>query len=198
MAAFTPTDITYFAKPAEWRKWLATNHLTASELWVGFHKRDSGKPSITWPESVDEALCAGWIDGVRKSLGETSYVIRFTPRKPTSIWSVVNINRVNVLTETGRMRPAGLAAFAARKEHKSGIYAFEQESPGAERDRPAHFQEKQGSVGVFSGAGLVVSAATELARQQCETARNPREAIARAHRSFGGLTQDTLGDTAIR
>ena len=129
MAAFTPTDITYFAKPAEWRKWLAKNHLTASELWVGFHKRDSGKPSITWPESVDEALCAGWIDGVRKSLGETSYVIRFTPRKPTSIWSVVNINRVNVLTETGRMGPAGLAAFAARKEHKSGIYAFEQHSP---------------------------------------------------------------------
>ena len=129
MATFTPTDITYFATPAEWRTWLAKHHLKASELWVGFYKKDSGKASITWPESVDEALCVGWIDGVRKSLGETSYVIRFTPRKSTSIWSVVNIDRVKVLTETGRIQPAGLAAFAARKEHKSGIYAFEQESP---------------------------------------------------------------------
>ena len=80
MAGFTPTDVTYFATFAALCKWFAKHHLTASELWVGFYKKDSGKPSITWPESVDEALCAGWIDGIRKSLGEESYVIRFTPR----------------------------------------------------------------------------------------------------------------------
>ena len=127
MAAWTPTDITHFSTPAELRKWLARHHASAQQLWVGFHKKGSGKPSITWPESVDEALCVGWIDGVRKSLGEESYVIRFTPRKATSIWSVVNVNRVAALTAEGRMQPAGLVAFEARTQKKTGIYAFEQE-----------------------------------------------------------------------
>ncbi len=127
MAAWTPADITHFATPDALRKWFARHHAIAQELWVGFHKKGSGKPSITWPESVDEALCVGWIDGVRKSLGEESYVIRFTPRKRTSIWSVVNVNRVAALTAEGRMQPAGLAAFEARTHHKTGIYAFEQE-----------------------------------------------------------------------
>lgn len=129
MAVWSPTDITHFATPAELRKWFAKHHADTQELCVGFHKKGSGKPSITWPQSVDEALCVGWIDGVRKSLGDESYVIRFTPRKRTSIWSVVNVNRVAVLTEEGRMLPAGLAAFAARSHAKTGIYAFEQEKP---------------------------------------------------------------------
>lgn len=129
MAVWSPTDITHFAMPAELQKWFAKHHTSAQELWVGFHKRGSGKPSITWPESVDEALCVGWIDGVRKSLGEESYVIRFTPRKPTSTWSVVNVNRVAVLTVEGRMQPAGVAAFEARSNAKTGIYSFEQEAP---------------------------------------------------------------------
>ena len=126
---WSPTDITYFAAPAELRKWFAKHQADKQDLWVGFHNKGSGKPSITWPESVDEALCVGWIDGVRKSLGEESHVIRFTPRKPTSIWSVVNVNRVAVLTAEGRMQPAGLAAFDARSHLKTGIYAFEQEAP---------------------------------------------------------------------
>ena len=129
MSTFTPTDITHFATPAELRNWFAANHTDAQELWVGFHKKGSGKPSITWPESVDEALCVGWIDGIRKNLGNESYVIRFTPRKRSSIWSVVNVNRVTVLTADGRMQAAGLAAFAARSHKKTGIYAFEQEKP---------------------------------------------------------------------
>lgn len=129
MAVWSPTDITHFASPAELRKWFAKHHKDAQELWVGFHKKGSGKPSITWPESVDEALCVGWIDGVRKSLGDESYVIRFTPRKRTSIWSVVNVNRVAVLTLEGRMQPAGLAAFEARSHAKTGVYAFEQTAP---------------------------------------------------------------------
>jgi uncharacterized protein YdeI (YjbR/CyaY-like superfamily) len=117
---------TFFPGPADFRRWLAANHASASELLVGFYKRGSARPSITWPESVDEALCFGWIDGVRKSLGEISYTIRFTPRKSTSIWSAVNIKRVEVLTAEGRMQPAGLKAFEARRENKSGVYSYEQ------------------------------------------------------------------------
>ena len=116
----------FFASPAEFRGWLEKNHQSANELWVGFHKRGTGKPSLTWPESVDCALSFGWIDGIRKSLGETSYTIRFTPRKPTSTWSAINIRRVAELTKLELMRPAGLDAFARRKDEKSGIYAYEQ------------------------------------------------------------------------
>ena len=93
--------------------------------WIGFYKKDSGRPSITWPEAVDEALCVGWIDGLRKTIDEKSYKIRFTPRKTTSTWSAVNIARVAELEKQGRMRPGGLNAFAARAEAKSGIYAYE-------------------------------------------------------------------------
>lgn len=118
-------DVLFFPNPAAWRRWLARNHVTAKEQWVGFYKTHTGKPSITWPESVDEALCYGWIDGLRKSIDETAYKIRFTPRKPTSIWSAVNIARVDELTKLGRMAAAGLAAFAKRKHEKSGVYGYE-------------------------------------------------------------------------
>lgn len=116
----------FFKKPDDFRAWLAEHHHTDKELLVGFYKKDSGLDSITWPESVDEALCYGWIDGVRKSLDDVSYTIRFTPRKTTSIWSLVNIRKIEALTAEGRMQEAGIKAFAARKEAKSGIYAFEQ------------------------------------------------------------------------
>lgn len=129
MAVWTPTEITHFATPIALRKWFAKHHASALHVWVGFHKKGSGQPSITWPESVDEALCVGWIDGVRKSLDADRYVIRFTPRKRTSIWSVVNVNRVAALSAEGRMQPAGLAAFAARSDAKTGVYAFEQAAP---------------------------------------------------------------------
>jgi uncharacterized protein YdeI (YjbR/CyaY-like superfamily) len=122
----TATEVTHFRTPADLRKWFRANHAKAAELWVGFHKKDSGKASITWPESVDEALCVGWIDGIRKSLDAHSYTIRFTPRRKSSIWSSVNIARVKVLTAEKRMRPAGMTAFAARRENKSGIYSYEQ------------------------------------------------------------------------
>ena len=117
---------TFFAEPADFRAWLEENHERASELWVGFHKKATGRRSITWPESVDEALCFGWIDGVRRSLGDESYMIRFTPRKPRSTWSAVNIARAKELVAEGRMRPAGLAAFEARSEKRSAIYSYEQ------------------------------------------------------------------------
>lgn len=116
----------FFATPAAFRSWLEKNHVEAVELWVGFHKTGTGKPSITWPESVDEALCFGWIDGIRKRIDEASYTIRFTRRKPTSVWSAVNIRKMAVLIEQGRVVPAGLAAFAKRSEEKSKLYSYEQ------------------------------------------------------------------------
>lgn len=105
--------------PAHFRHWFALYATTETELIVGFYKRDSGKASITWPESVDEALCVGWINGVRRRIDDEAYSIRFTPRKPTSTWSAINIERVRVLTAEGRMTAAGLAAFAQRREAKS-------------------------------------------------------------------------------
>ena len=134
-----PPKPTFFRTPADFRAWLRANHDKFQELFVGFHKKSSGKPSITWPESVQVALCFGWIDGVRKSLNETSYTIRFTPRKPTSTWSAINIKSVQELTKKGLMHPAGLKAFAVRDEKKSAIYSYEQK-------RSAQFtreQEKQ-------------------------------------------------------
>ena len=116
----------YFASPAEWREWLSRNHESCPELWVGFYKKGSGRASITWPESVDHALCFGWIDGIRKSIDESRYVIRFTPRRAGSTWSAVNVKRVGELKKTGLMQPAGLKAFAGKIAGKSGIYSYEQ------------------------------------------------------------------------
>ena len=116
----------FFKTPDAFRAWLEKNHARADELLVGLYKRGSGKPSMTWPESVDQALCFGWIDGVRKSLDEDSYAIRFTPRRPRSTWSKVNVGKVGELTEGGLMRPAGLAAFAKRTPERTGIYSAEQ------------------------------------------------------------------------
>ncbi|HTD52074.1 MAG TPA: YdeI/OmpD-associated family protein [Thermoanaerobaculia bacterium] len=128
----------FFATPATFRAWLEAHHRTEKELLVGFHKKGTGKPSITWPESVDEALCFGWIDGVRHSLNARAYTIRFTPRRPTSIWSAVNVGRVAELTKRGRIQPAGLRAFAARTPGRTGIYAFER----AEAAKLTKSQEK--------------------------------------------------------
>ena len=119
-------EIVFFPTPLDLQKWFRRNHATEQELWIGFYKKNSGKPSVTWPESVDQALCVGWIDGIRKSIDAESYMIRFTPRRRGSIWSAVNIKRVEVLTNEKRMQSPGLAAFAARREYKSGIYSYEQ------------------------------------------------------------------------
>jgi uncharacterized protein YdeI (YjbR/CyaY-like superfamily) len=118
----------FFRTPADFRTWLEKNHATATKLWVGFYTKDSGKPCITWPESVDQALCFGWIDGIRKRVDEISYQIRFTPRRRGSIWSAINIKRAKELVRQKQMRPTGLKAFAARIENKSGIYSYEQRS----------------------------------------------------------------------
>ncbi len=119
----------FFKSTSAFREWLAANHSKTKEFWVGFYKKTSGKPSITWPESVDEALCFGWIDGLRKNIDEDSYKIRFSPRKPASIWSAVNMRNAERLIKENRMQHAGLKAYEARKTYRSGIYSYEQRSP---------------------------------------------------------------------
>ena len=120
---------TFFRSAAEFRSWLKQHHAKAAELRVGFYKRKSGKPSITWPEAVDQALCYGWIDGLRKSIDDVSYVIRFTPRRPGSTWSAINVRRVRELDRLGVMRAAGLKAFKALKTSK--VYSYEQRHTAA-------------------------------------------------------------------
>jgi uncharacterized protein YdeI (YjbR/CyaY-like superfamily) len=117
---------TFFATPADFRAWLERHHESHSELIVGFHKRGSGRPSITWPEAVDQALCFGWIDGVRRRIDDASYSIRFAPRKARSTWSAVNIKRMKELVDEGLVAPAGMAAFERRADDRSAIYSYEQ------------------------------------------------------------------------
>lgn len=142
-------DPPFFPSPADFRAWLERHHTTEDELWVGFHKKGSGLPSITWPESVDEALCFGWIDGLRKSIDETSYRIRFTPRRPGSTWSTVNVRRARALMEEGRMRPAGLDAFENRREDLARRYSFEQGTVEFPEALEAEFRANPGAWGFF-------------------------------------------------
>jgi uncharacterized protein YdeI (YjbR/CyaY-like superfamily) len=118
--------LAFFEEAAAFRAWMEEFHQEARELWVGFHRKDSGRASITWRESVDVALCYGWIDGVRKRVDETSYSIRFTPRRADSNWSLVNVKRAQELTRMGMMRAAGTKAFEGRDRKKEGVYLYEQ------------------------------------------------------------------------
>lgn len=138
--AETPRPV-FFETPAQFRTWLQRHHRTADELWVGFYKKGTGRPSITWPEAVDEALCFGWIDGIRKSLDAESYTNRFTPRRKGSNWSAINIRRMHALVEAGRARAAGKKAFAAR-DGRPPAYSFEQRAaPAFDAALDARFRE---------------------------------------------------------
>jgi len=121
-------SILFFPTQSHLRKWFEKNHNKVDELWVGYYKKDTGKPSITWPESVDEALCFGWIDGICKSIDEESYKIRFTPRRKGSNWSAVNTKRIKELIKLGLVKPAGLEVFKKRDEKKTNRYSFEQKN----------------------------------------------------------------------
>jgi uncharacterized protein YdeI (YjbR/CyaY-like superfamily) len=138
-------DPIFFESPAELRAWLEQNHDKETELLVGAYRKATGKPTVTWPQIVDEALCFGWIDGIRRGIDDESWSIRLTPRKPTSNWSSVNIKRVGELEKEGRMTPAGRAAFARRSEERSGIYSYEQRRKArldAEQEREFRANEK--------------------------------------------------------
>ena len=140
----------FFKNPSAFRKWLAINHAKSKELWVGFYKKNSGKPSIDWPESVDEALCFGWIDGIRKSIDEDSYKIRFTARQPGSVWSAINIRNIERLIKEKRMQAAGLKAFELRKDNRSRIYAYEQRSPELEEQYARELKRNKAAWKFFS------------------------------------------------
>jgi uncharacterized protein YdeI (YjbR/CyaY-like superfamily) len=133
----------FFSTQDEFREWLEKNHKTETELLVGFYKVSSLKPSMTWSQSVDQALCFGWIDGVRRSIDEESYCIRFTPRRKTSIWSDINIKKVEELTLKNLMTPEGLKAFSYRKEHKSGVYSHENELADFDANFEKQFKENK-------------------------------------------------------
>ena len=127
MAKLVPHDVQFFASPDELRDWFDANHETADELWLGYWKKATKRPSLTWSQAVDEALCVGWIDGVRQRLDDASHVQRFTPRRTGSIWSAINVAKVGSLTEQGRMRPAGLRAFEARTPERTAVYSHERD-----------------------------------------------------------------------
>ena len=166
---------THFASPEAFRRWLRQNHASAAELWVGFHKKATGRPSITWPESVDQALCFGWIDGLRRGVDESSYMIRFTPRRRGSVWSAVNVRRYRELEASGKLARAGREAFADRRENRSGIYSYENrrerlDEPYATRlrrnRRAARFFESQPPSYRRAAIWWVVSAKQEATRRR--------------------------------
>jgi uncharacterized protein YdeI (YjbR/CyaY-like superfamily) len=143
--------VKFFKTPAEWRTWLSKNHDRVDELDVGFYKTSTGKPSITWKESVDEALCFGWIDGRRTGIDDETYKIRFTPRRAGSNWSAINIARVKELEELGLMHDAGRAAFAKRQDEKSSVYSYEQrKNPELSPEELKRFRAKKKAWAYFS------------------------------------------------
>lgn len=190
----------FFATPADWRKWLEHNHEHQKELLVGFHKRGSGKPSITWPESVDGALCFGWIDGVRRSLDESSYTIRFTPRRARSIWSKVNVKRAGELIASGLMQSAGLKAFEARQQERSGVYSFEQDEIKFDEIQEEQFKREKTAWRFFqSQAPWYRRTATywvTSAKREETKAKRLRILIedSTAGRTIGPLTRQKRGD----
>jgi uncharacterized protein YdeI (YjbR/CyaY-like superfamily) len=191
-----PATPHFFASPAEFRAWLEANHDRERELLVGFYKKGSGKPSITWPESVDEALCFGWIDGVRRSLDAERYTIRFTPRKPTSIWSNVNIAKVEMLLKAGRMRSAGLAAWERRDPEKSGIYSFERANPAEfDADAERRFRRARGAWRFFQAQppGYRRLATHYVTSAKRPETRERRLAVLIEHSARGERLPQTLG-----
>jgi uncharacterized protein YdeI (YjbR/CyaY-like superfamily) len=142
----------FFTAPDQWRAWLERHHAEATEVWLGYHRTSTGRPSLTWPQSVDEALCFGWIDGVRKRVDDERYKIRFTPRKPRSHWSAVNVARVGELVEQGRMRPEGLRAFGRRREEATAQASHERTSPAVLRDEEERLLRADAAAAAFFDA----------------------------------------------
>jgi uncharacterized protein YdeI (YjbR/CyaY-like superfamily) len=139
----TPRDVVFFTTAAELRAWFEANHETATELWVGFHRKRSGRPSITWQDLVDQELCFGWIDSVRYSLGDDESAQRVTPRRKRSVWSAVNIRRFGELEKQGLVHPSGRAAFEAHDEARSRMYSYENRSGELDASRSARFRKRK-------------------------------------------------------
>ena len=175
----------FFQTSTAFRKWLKQHHAKADAVWVGYYKKGSGKPSIAWSESVDEALCYGWIDGVRQSIDDVRYRIRFTPRKPGSIWSSVNIKRAQALIEEGRMQSTGLKAYRAKQENKTGIYSYEQRSVDLEKPYSVLLKKNGAAWRFFQLQPSILPKSCQLVDNQREEARNSPKAAGKTHREFG-------------
>jgi uncharacterized protein YdeI (YjbR/CyaY-like superfamily) len=145
----TKVSVTFFKTQDDFREWLESHHEKETELIVGFYKVDSGKPSLSWSQSVDQALCFGWIDGVRRSIDKESYSIRFTPRRNTSNWSAINIKKIEDLTKAGLMKPAGLKAFSLWKENKSEIHSYENDTTFLDSNYEMQFRENKNAWDFF-------------------------------------------------
>ena len=139
----TPHDVHYFASTDALREWFDANHRTATELWLGYHRKATGRPTVTWSEAVDEALCVGWIDSVRYRIDDERSAQRFTPRRKGSVWSAINVAKVEMLTAQGRMRPAGLAAYEARDPARTAIYSYERDAAAFSEDEEATFRANE-------------------------------------------------------
>ena len=135
-----PRNVIFFANPGELRDWLDANHETADELWLGYWKKGTGRPSVIWTQAVDEALCVGWIDGVLQRIDHERHAQRFTPRRKGSNWSAINVAKVEKLTAEGRMRPAGIRAFEARTPERTGVYSYEREAEPLTDEELARFR----------------------------------------------------------
>jgi len=166
----------FFKTQSELRKWFEKNHRSEQELILGYYKKSTGKETVSWSESVDQALCFGWIDSVRKSIDEESYQIRFTTRKPNSIWSNVNIKKIKELTDKGLMLPTGIEAFNKRKEYKSGIYAFENEEQKLDKNFDKQFKANKKAWEFFNQqpAGYKKLALHYVMSAKLEATRNKR------------------------
>ena len=177
----------HFFTAEEFREWLEDHHATHAEVWIGYYKKSTGRPNMTWSDSVDEALCYGWIDGIRKTLDAERYVIRFTPRKSLSIWSDVNIAKVKKLIEEDRMRPAGLAAWARRDEAKSGVYSFERKAATLNDTQLALFKKNRAAWRFFEAQppGYRRLAAHYVTSAKREETREKRLATLIAHSAKG-------------
>ena len=151
MARNKPARVTHFATAQALRSWLAQNHADIGELWIGFYRKSAGKQGASYAEALDEALCYGWIDGVRYKVDEQSYKIRFTPRRPNSIWSLVNVRHVERLKKLGKMAGPGLKAYEAREQHRTGIYSFEKKRPGLAAKHKKIFRANPAAWKFFSG-----------------------------------------------
>jgi hypothetical protein len=177
--------IKYFKSAKDFRTWLKENHATTQGLWVGYYKKRSRQPSMTWPKSVDEALCFGWIDGIRKSVDDLRYTIRFTPRKRGSIWSAVNIKRAQDLRDKGLMKPPGMVAFDARKENRSGIYSYEQRSAPPRWILREKAKTKQSRLGFLLCSTTLVSKSNRVVGSERKTGGDAAKAAAKADRRIG-------------
>ena len=175
-----PHDVRFFATPAELRDWFDANHETATELWLGYYRKATGRPSVDWSQAVDEALCVGWIDSVRYRLDETSSAQRFTPRRKGSIWSAINVAKVAALTAEGRMRPAGLAAFEARTPEKTAIYSYERRGRGLQRRGDRAIPGRRGGLGGLGAPPAVLSQGRHVLGHEREAGGDPRTTAGRS------------------